>query len=182
MSTIKKLSCKITAVTISFIMILCVLVSFPVSVSAENEIDYPGMAESLAYFINIEREKAGLEPLKVVPYLNSLAAVRALECTIKFSHDRPEYSIDENGEEFFFSMKIAVPRGTRNGEGGYIPYDGYAAAEDYRLEMEDKAAKKAASAEKKAAAEREKERKREAKKVVKDLNEKGFQNMVKETE
>lgn len=101
MSTIKKLSCKITAVTISFIMILCVLVSFPVSVSAENEIDYPGMAESLAYFINIEREKAGLEPLKVVPYLNSLAAVRALECTIKFSHDRPEYSIDENGEEYY---------------------------------------------------------------------------------
>lgn len=87
-------------------------------------------------------------------------------------------AVDENGEEFFFSMKIAVPRGTRNGEGGYTPYDGYAAAEDYRLEMEDKAAKKAASAEKKVAAEREKERKREAKKVVKDLNTTGLDGLI----
>ena len=54
----------------------------------------------------------------------------------------------ENNEKFLL-VKVSVPRGTRNGEGGYIPYDGYAAAEDYQLDLEEKAAKKTAAEEKK---------------------------------
>ena len=87
---------------------------------------------------------------------------------------------DAEGNEKWPVLKVSTPRGKRNGEGGYIPYDGEAAAEDYRLEMEDKAAKKAASAAKAAAKEKEKERKREAKKVVKDLNTKGLDGMIHE--
>lgn len=90
--------------------------------------------------------------------------------------------VDEEGNEKFVLIKISVPRGTRNGDGGYDPYDGYAAAEDYRLELDDKAAKKAASAEKKAAAEKEKERKRAAKQTVKKLNEIGLDAMIHENE
>lgn len=90
--------------------------------------------------------------------------------------------VDAEGNEEFALIKVSIPRGTRNGKGGYDAYDGYAAAEDYRLEMEDKAAKKAASAAKKAAAEKEKERKREAKKVVHSLNTNGLEAMIHERE
>ena len=59
--------------------------------------------------------------------------------------------LDAEGNEKWVLVKVSVPRGTRNGEGGYTPYDGYAVAEDYRAEQEEKAAKKAASEEKKQA-------------------------------
>ena len=65
---------------------------------------------------------------------------------------------DKDGNEFFYLVKISIPRGTRNGEGGYTEYDGYAAAE------------------------KEKERKREAKKVVKELNQKGLKGMIEGAE
>ncbi len=91
-------------------------------------------------------------------------------------------AVDDEGNEYFNLLKLSVPRGTRNGEGGYTPYDGYAAAEDYKFELEEKAAKKAASEAKKVAAEKEKERKREAKKVVKELNQKGLKGMIEGAE
>lgn len=90
--------------------------------------------------------------------------------------------LDKEGNEKFALIKISIPRGSRNGNGGYIAYDGYAAAEDYKLDLEDRAAKHAASAEKKAAAERERERKREARKVVKELNSKGLDKMIHDAE
>ena len=91
-------------------------------------------------------------------------------------------AVDDEGNEYFNLLKLSVPRGTRNGEGGYNPYDGYAAAEDYKFELEEKAAKKAASEAKKAAAEKAKEAKREAKKVVKELNQKGLKGMIESAE
>lgn len=89
--------------------------------------------------------------------------------------------LDAEGNEKFALVKVSIPRGTRT-SGGYTPYDGYAIAEDYRLDLEEKAAKKAASAEKKEKAEKARERKREAKKVVKELNEKGLDKMVHDAE
>lgn len=86
--------------------------------------------------------------------------------------------VDAEGNEKFALIKVSIPRGTRNGAGGYDAYDGYAAAEDYRLELEDKAAKKAASEAKKAAVEKEKERKREAKATIRKLNTEGFKALV----
>lgn len=89
-------------------------------------------------------------------------------------------AVDSEGNEFFYLVKISIPRGTRNGEGGYTEYNGYEAADDYKFELEEKAAKKAASEAKKAAVEKEKERKREAKKVIHSLNEKGLNKLIKE--
>lgn len=88
--------------------------------------------------------------------------------------------VDAEGNEKFALIKVSIPRGTRNGTGGYSAYDGYAEAEAYRLEAEEKAAKKAASAAKKEAAEKLKAAKREAKKVVKQLNTEGLEAMKHE--
>lgn len=90
--------------------------------------------------------------------------------------------VDTEGNEFFYLVKISIPRGTRNGEGGYTEYDAYTAAKEYKFDLEEKAAKKAASEAKKAVAEKERERKREAKKVVKELNQKGLKGMIESAE
>ena len=89
-------------------------------------------------------------------------------------------TVDEEKNEGWALVKVSTPRGTRNGSGGYDPYDGYAAADDWAFTLEQRAAKKAATAAKAAAKEKEKERKREAKKVVKDLNTKGLDGMIHE--
>lgn len=65
--------------------------------------------------------------------------------------------LDEEGNEKFVLIKISVPRGTRNGMGGYDPYDGYTASEAYKLEQESKAQEKAV---KKAMKEAEKGKKK----------------------
>lgn len=88
--------------------------------------------------------------------------------------------VDEEGNEKFAKISVSIPRGTRNGEGGYNAFDGYAAAEDFKLEQEEKEAKRKASEAKKEAKRKADEAKREAKKVVKELNEKGLDEMIKE--
>lgn len=50
--------------------------------------------------------------------------------------------VDAEGNEKFALIKISIPRGQRS-ENGYIPYDGYAEAEAYKEELEEKNAKKA---------------------------------------
>ena len=89
-------------------------------------------------------------------------------------------TVDAEGNEKYVKISVSVPRGTRNGNGGYDEYDGYAVAEDYKMEREEKEAKRKASEEKKAAKIKADQAKREAKKVVKELNEKGLDGMVKE--
>ena len=86
--------------------------------------------------------------------------------------------VDAEGNEKFALIKVSIPRGSRNGEGGYEPYDGYAAHEDWELVKADKADKAKARQEKADRAEKEKERKRAARKVVKDLNTVGFKALV----
>ena len=51
--------------------------------------------------------------------------------------------LDDEGNDKWALIKVSIPRGTRNGAGGYDPYDGYAVAEDYALDCEEKAQKKA---------------------------------------
>ena len=75
--------------------------------------------------------------------------------------------VDMEGNEKYPIVKVSIPRGKRNGSGGYIPYDGHAAAEEYKGEQEEKAAKKAASAAKKEQAAKLREAKREARQVKK---------------
>lgn len=90
--------------------------------------------------------------------------------------------VDAEGNDKFVLIKVSIPRGTRNGDGGYNEYDGYAAAEDYKFELEQKQAKKDASAAKKEAEKKVKEAKKEAKKVIKELNNKGIDKMIHEDE
>ena len=90
--------------------------------------------------------------------------------------------VDAEGNDKFVLIKVSIPRGTRNAEGGYDEYDGYAAADDYKAELEQRQAKKDASEAKKQAAAKAREAKREAKKVVKELNKKGLNKMIHETE
>ena len=71
--------------------------------------------------------------------------------------------VDAEGNGKFAKITVSIPRGTLNRKGGYNEYDGYAVAEEYKLDMEDKAAKKAASEAKKAAKIKEDEAKRAAK-------------------
>lgn len=49
-------------------------------------------AEQILYFVNIEREKAGVAPLELDDILCSAAKTRALEITDTFSHIRPDGS------------------------------------------------------------------------------------------
>ena len=87
--------------------------------------------------------------------------------------------VDANGEEKFALIKVSIPRGSRI-DGGYEPYDGYAAHEDWELVKADKADKEAKRKEKAERAEKERQRKREARKVVKKLNEQGLDALIHE--
>lgn len=49
--------------------------------------------------------------------------------------------LDAEGNEKFAVVKVSIPRGTRNGEGGYTEYDGYAAAEMYQEDLAGREAK-----------------------------------------
>lgn len=82
--------------------------------------------------------------------------------------------IDAEQNETFGLIKVSIPRGTRNGEGGYTPYDGYAAAEAYQediaIKMEEKREKEKARAK---AATKTKEAK-QLNKALKNLEEAGL--------
>lgn len=54
--------------------------------------------------------------------------------------------VDEDGNDKYVVLKFSVPTGSRDGDA----YDGYAAAEDYKLKVAERAQKAKESAEKKA--------------------------------
>ena len=89
--------------------------------------------------------------------------------------------VDANGEEKFALIKVSIPRGSRI-DGGYEPYDGYAAHEDWELVKADKADKEAARKEKAERAEKERQRKRAAKATIRKLNAEGLDAMIHEKE
>lgn len=78
--------------------------------------------------------------------------------------------LDEEGNEKFVLIKVSIPRGTRNGQGGYDPYDGYAVAEDYALDCEEKAQKKADAEAKKQAKIAKDQKAREEKRALAEAN------------
>lgn len=87
--------------------------------------------------------------------------------------------VDKDGNEFFATVKVSIPRGARK-NGTYIPYDGYAAADEYAITVEAKAQEKAIKEENKRRKVQEKERKAKAKKIIKKLNTVGFKALVSE--
>lgn len=78
--------------------------------------------------------------------------------------------LDAEGGEAWVLIRVSVPRGTRNGEGGYTPYDGYAAAEDYAIDCAEKAQKKQASEAKKQAKIAKDEKRRAEKQALAEAN------------
>ena len=84
---------------------------------------------------------------------------------------------DAENNEKWIVIKVSIPRGTRNGN-GYDPYDGYAAAEDYQIDLEEKAEKKAAAEAKKAAKISKDQKAREEKKALAEAN-KGLKELRK---
>ena len=130
--------------------------------------------------------KASLETALRVDFLKSISeAIEGKYETDVLPVSASELAVpvtDAEGNEKFVLIKVSIPRGSRNGDGGYTEYDGYAVAEDYKAELEQKQAKKDASAAKKEALEKAKEAKREAKKTLRELKEKGLDKMVHEDE
>lgn len=51
--------------------------------------------------------------------------------------------LDLEGNDKYPKIKVSIPRGTRDGEGGYIPFDGHEAALAYKEEKESKAQERA---------------------------------------
>lgn len=70
-------------------------------------------------------------------------------------------SLDAEGNELFVVVKVTIPRGEQGGE----PYDGYAAAENYKVEAAQKELnKQQKEKERKEAAERRKQKQEERRK------------------
>ena len=76
--------------------------------------------------------------------IDALEAHYDANCIVVGSGEISIPVLDEEGHEKYPKIKISIPRGTRNGEGGYIPYDGYEAAEEYKAEQESKTQERAA--------------------------------------
>ena len=99
--------------------------------------------------------KAQLETALRKTYLEMIKSMLSEQCEIDaLSVSASEMAVpclDAEGNEAWVLIKVSVPRGTRNGEGGYDPYDGYAVAEDYAIDLAEKAEKKKASEAKKQA-------------------------------
>ena len=100
-------------------------------------------------------------------------------CIVSASEFALPVTDSENNEKFVL-VKISIPRGTRNGTGGYTSYDGYAAADDYADDCKRREAKKEASEAKKKAEAEAKQRKALAKMTIKELREKGLDGMIHE--
>lgn len=97
--------------------------------------------------------------------------------------------VDNNGNEFYYKVQISVPRGKRNGEGSYTPWDAEADAKEYKFNQEQKALEKQRAEEKRKREEEEKVRKREerrqmreAEKLAKKLAVKGLKGVIHEKE
>lgn len=76
-------------------------------------------------------------------------------------------STNTEGDEIFVKITVTIPRGDRSGEA----YDGYTAAQDYALHLEEKAANKAQRDKEKAAAAQKRKERAEAAKAKKEAEE-----------
>lgn len=83
-----------------------------------------------------------------------------------------EYAVqvdnDEDGEPLYCNVAFITRRGERDTAGGYFPYDGLTAHEDYMAEVEQKEQKKAEADRKREAKKAEADRKRAEKKAIRE--------------
>lgn len=85
--------------------------------------------EIMQVIINAMSEHFDLDPETQIEYVTSGTITLPL--------------VDAEGNDKWPTIKVAIPRGTRNGEGGYIPYDGHQEAKEYREDKESKAQERA---------------------------------------
>lgn len=78
--------------------------------------------------------------------------------------------LDKEGNEKFVLIKVSIPRGNRDGEGGYVPYEGYKRAEEYQWKLEEDAKKHADAEAKKQAKIAKDQKAREEKKALAEAN------------
>ena len=90
--------------------------------------------------------------------------------------------LDADRNESWVKVSVTVPRGTRNGNGGYTPYNPYDIAKDYAQELADRQAKQDAREAKKKAEAEARAAKKAAKQTIKELNKKGLKAMIHEGE
>lgn len=111
---------KMISVIVAFVMFFVCLSAFPVRHTVNSvggaEMDLETAAETMAARINEEREKLGLQPLKIVPYLNVIMEVRANEITELYDHIRYDGTevnaiIDTSIADYCWSGEI-LGRGT----------------------------------------------------------------------
>ena len=76
--------------------------------------------------------------------------------------------VDSENNEKYGKIKVSIPRGTRS-EGGYTPYNGYDANEEWKFTKAERENRAKAIEEKRARAEAEKERKRAARQTIKTM-------------
>ena len=96
--------------------------------------------------------KTALETALRTAFLSKLTEALADEEVLRVgSNEIAIPCVDAEGNDAWVVVKVSTPRGTRNGDGGYDAYDGYAAADDYALDCAEKAEKRKVADEKKAA-------------------------------
>ena len=125
-----------------------------------------------------ERKKRKGDKKKMDKKIQEMARTQAMEI-IKKAFNEAGYEVLQvgsgsfavpfviEGEEGYYKIPVQIPKGSRDGEA----FDGYAEAENYKMESEEKAKKKADSAAKKAAKIERDKAMREAKKKQKEEKE-----------
>lgn len=104
MRKIRKIYLKAMAALLSLVMTLGFMSYRPQVTHAAEEQDLKAMADEIIILVNEAREKAGLKPLRAVPYLNDKARERSRELIFDFSHYRPGTRIFYLSDEREFEL------------------------------------------------------------------------------
>lgn len=94
MNKIRRFAALVSAV----MMTLVCAVSFPKNAGAAEEINFNALVDEIAVLVNEARAEEGLAPMFLSPYLCEVADIRANECSVSFSHTRPD------GQNFFTAI------------------------------------------------------------------------------
>ncbi|MBQ3575427.1 MAG: hypothetical protein IJA26_07135 [Clostridia bacterium] len=86
--------------------VVCILMLVCFAAYAEG-IFYNAYAQEVVRQVNMEREKRGLNPLRIDSNLTAAANIRAKEITEKFSHTRPNGSRAVTVSDFAYAENIA---------------------------------------------------------------------------
>lgn len=119
MATVKKMVKRIASFTFAAVMTTAMAAYIPANATEEFTDDQANeLVKEIEILVNEAREEAGLKPLYVLPYLEDVAALRAYESSLSFSHTRSngtgfETSIDTSVVSYgFASENLAAGFGT----------------------------------------------------------------------